>query len=262
MNNWFYHGNNIDTKINKSKPYKGIRQELKDFRKNYYLSFKNNLMSITDINKEAVYSKVELINKYYKIAESFERKHNISSQSKFRSTILEEFMGYLFKDIPEIEGMGLEFNNKNIFAGIKLDHNGNINIQTKDVDFCIGKNFDIYVDAQKNKYEIFIPIVAIECKTYLDKTMYSEAQFSAQKIKNGTPNAKTYIIMETNEVALDKYSPQSPIDELYVLRKETGKNISKEITYTFFKELHEDIRQVNKLNEIILPGKILNPDVG
>ncbi|MFW6270580.1 MAG: Bpu10I family restriction endonuclease [Bacillota bacterium] len=261
MNNCYYHGNNIDTKINKSKTYKRIRPELKNFKKNYYLPLKNNLMSITSITKEAAYKKVELINEYYKIAEKFEREHNISSQSKFRSTILEEFMGYLFKDIPEIESMGLEFNNKNIFAGIKLDHNGNMNIQTKDVDFCIGKNFDIYVNNQQNKYEIFIPIIAIECKTYLDKTMYSEAQFSAQKIKNGTPDAKTYIIMETNDVALGKYSPQSPIDELYVLREKSDKNISKEVTYTFFKELHEDIKQVNKLNEIKLPGKILNPDV-
>lgn len=258
--NWFYHGNNIDTKINRSKTYKRIRSELKNFKKEYYKPLQKQLMSIESIKKNAIGKKVELINQYYKQAEKFEKKHNISSQSKFRSTILEEFVGYLFKDIPEIETLNLEYNNKNIFAGIKLDHEGNINIQTKDVDFCIGKGFNINIEGKSKKTKIFIPIIAIECKTYLDKTMYSEAQFSAQKLKNGTPNVKVYVLMERNEVAIDKYSSQSSIDELYVLREDMKSPIDKEVVNNFFNDLYKDIKKLNKANSINLPGKILYPN--
>jgi len=38
---------------------------------------------------------------------------------------------------------------------------------------------------QENK--IYVPIVSIECKTYLDKTMYEGSISTAEKIKKGIP---------------------------------------------------------------------------
>ncbi len=54
-------------------------------------------MNITSTDIAGTKEKVKLLNDYYAEAEAFEKKYRISSQSKFRSTILEEFNGYLLR---------------------------------------------------------------------------------------------------------------------------------------------------------------------
>ena len=74
---------------------------------------------------------------------------------------------------------------------------------------------------EDQREDIIIPVVAIECKTYTDKTMLNEAQFAAQKLKQGSPNTKVYILSEGNQVD-DNEIPlkgQTPLDQIFILRK-------------------------------------------
>ena len=119
--------------------------------------------------------------------------NRIASQSKFRPTILEEFCGFIFKDLPKVKELGLGFYNKKIFAGMGINSAGRPVIKTKDIDFCIGKHF--IINFGEFSEDIIIPIVAIECKTYTDKTMLNEAQFATQKLKQGSPNTKVYMFV-------------------------------------------------------------------
>jgi len=201
-NEFLPHESNLIGKI--SSNYKGLGVFFKIFKDEIYDDYKSNQLSISETTKESISRKTSLLNEYYIKIEEFynkmEKEHNekITSQSKFRPTILEEFCGFLFKDIQVLEDMDLNFFNKRIFAGILLDKNGNASIKTKDVDFCIGKQF--YVEIGGSEHNIIIPIVAIECKTYIDKTMFSEAQFTAQKMKQGSPNVRVYVISEDNQI--------------------------------------------------------------
>lgn len=252
---WFYHERNIDTKMRRGSSYFHIAKELKEFKTEHYLPFRDKQNKITGIKENDIKNKCEILNNYYKKVEDFEQKHKIRSQSKFRSTVLEEFCGYLFKDLPEIKQLDLNFFNKSIFAGLKIASNGDMKIQTKDVDFCIGKEFKIVVE--KKEVDLVIPLAAIECKTYLDNTMFSEGQFTAQKLKNGTPNVKVYIFTERNEIKLDNLPSQSPIDEVFVI-KENNPEIDYKVVYDFFKVVQSEIQNARRENNIKLPGRLLN----
>ncbi|RKZ27972.1 hypothetical protein DRQ36_11070 [bacterium] len=250
---WFYHEHNLLNKIRTN--YHNLNKEISEFKRGEYDRFKQELLNIKGKTENACAKKVRVLNRYYKEVDSFVSGHNITSQSKFRPTVLEEFVGYLFKDIPELDKLGLGFFNKNVFAGLKIDSTGHIIIQTKDVDFCIGKKFAIKINGEKN--ELIIPIAAIECKTYLDNTMFNEAQFSAQKLKSGTPGVKVYILAERNEVGLDKLPTRSPVDEIFIIRQD-GEKIDESVVYDFFKEVHKAIKGAIIKEEIKLPGRLLN----
>jgi len=76
---------------------------------------------------------------------------------------------------------------------------------------------------QENK--IYVPIVSVECKTYLDKTMYEGSVSTAEKIKKGNLYCVFLIVTETYEVSLDVDPKYSSIDQIYVLRKESRDNL-------------------------------------
>lgn len=249
MDNYYYHQQNILNKIKTN--YKGLKKELTQFYEEKYKPF-----HLQQLENQTIPHRVLLLNNYYTAAEAFENQFKITSQSKFRSSILEEFNVYLFKDLPEIKELNLDFFNKGIYAGLKLDHNGQIAVITKDVDFCIGKRFVLTLE--QHELEIIIPLVAVEVKTYLDATMYNEVQFSMQTIKNATPNVRTYLLMERNEVKADKIiasKTESPLDEIFVLRGTKEQPIDEDTVYDYYLEILAALR-TNLDVELKVPGRL------
>ena len=89
-----------------------------------------------------------------------------------------------------------------------------------------------------------IPAVAIECKTYLDKTMLEGSSTAAEQLKHRNPNAIYIVVAEwlklTEQVNLKKFK----VDQIYVLRKQ--KNTDREYRYadTYIKNsIFEDVVQ-------------------
>lgn len=78
-----------------------------------------------------------------------------------------------------------------------------------------------------------IPVVAIECKTYLDKTMLEGSSRAAEDLKARNPNSLYLVVMEwiklTSNVNLRKYK----VDQIYVLRqqKNTDRKDRYKVTY-------------------------------
>lgn len=113
-------------------------------------------------------------------------------------------------------------------------------INVKDQDFSISKEIILKSRVSNNENwqesKIYVPIVSIECKTYLDKTMYEGSVSTAEKIKKGNPYCIFLIVTETYEVSLDVDPKYSQIDQIYVLRKDNVKNpICKDVVYDLFK---------------------------
>ena len=250
---FFYHESNLDGKIRSN--YKDIGIEFDDFKDHFYTPYKRGQLEITGITREDIDKKARLLSAYYRDIDSFITEQSnfnvkITPQSKFRPTVLEEFCGFLFKDIPEFNGLHLDFFNKSVFAGIILDKNGNAKLKTKDIDFCIGKKFSVQIGTQS--HDIIIPVIAVECKTYIDKTMLSEAQFTAQKMKQGSPNVRVYVISEQNQIDKGEIPTkgQTPIDQIFIVRGSWSNPINLDAIFTFFNEVkialerlsHEAIR--------------------
>jgi len=250
---YFYHEKNIIGKINTN--YKGKSIELKKLLEKYN-EYKKEQLSIKGLNKKSIQQKIYLLEKHYKFVEEFIEKNGITSQSKLRSTILEEFCGLLFKDLPQIDRLNLEFFNKKIYAGIEIDKDGKVKIKTKDVDFCVGKK--IKAKFEEETINIIIPLVAIECKTYLDNTMFSEAQFTAQRIKKGAPNVKVYVVSEENQVGLSQIPSQTPINQVFILRKDKVSEIDLETVWDFFEEIKYTLKDFEEGKITELPGRLLS----
>jgi hypothetical protein len=258
---YFYHESNIDGKCRDSRgnSYRRIFQECINFKRDLYSPYKEAQLAITGIVKGDIDRKVTLLNEYYPHVETFGSLHRITSQAKFRPTVLEEFCGFLLKDIPEIQRLNLDFFNKGVFAGIVLDRDGNAKIKTKDIDFCIGKKFDVHIGEEQ--YPIIIPVIAIECKTYIDKTMLSEAQFTAQKMKQGSPNVKVYCVSERNEIDVDEVPTKgrTPLDQIFIIRGRTTNLVSNGAVFELFKEIKTSLEQLSREAIRIEIGGIL-PD--
>jgi len=165
--------------------------------------------------------KIEAFKNYKMFVSKYNKYY--SAQSKFESTILEEFLYHLFKEFGD--GQNIFVGNIKAYSNLyfspknfdEFKNNNFIKINQKDQDFAIYKK--VLLNDDNSQYEIFVPVVAIECKTYLDKTMLEGSVATAEKIKQGNPHCKFYIVTETYEVNYSVDPSTSRIDNIFVLKK-------------------------------------------
>lgn len=93
-----------------------------------------------------------------------------------------------------------------------------IGINDKDQDFAINRPINITI-GESNAIETNLPIIAIENKTYIDKTMLEGSIATAEKIKSGNSYSQFFIVTENYDVDLKVDPFYSKIDQIYVLRK-------------------------------------------
>lgn len=255
----YVHEDNIKTKINKN--YKGLKEKLEDFYDNVYLETKLKLLDIdfSSNDEESFKLATEIINEYYDKLTAFAAKYNVRSESKFASSFLEEISTYLFQDNELIQNGKLGLYNKGVYAGLKIGSDLQVNIVKKDVDFCIGKKTNITID--NNNYDIILPIVAVEVKTYLDGTMFGEVQFSSKLLKSATPKVKTYVLMGYNDVGKDKIISaryDKVLDEMFVLRMNEQELIEYTVLQDYYNQICSDIENIAIERGINTPGRLID----
>ena len=75
---------------------------------------------------------------------------------------------------------------------------------------------------------IYVPAVAVECKTYLDRPRYIESEILATNIKRGFPRCLYVVVSEYLKLNLDQVDVfGSPIDRIYVWRR--SQNVDRKI---------------------------------
>lgn len=261
----YVYENNIKNKI--SSNYNGNGEKIKKFYDNIYMKYRNKLEELNYTTKDInVFNKAaELMNEYLIEVEKIEKEVKITSQSKFRSTFIEEISVYLFKNLPLIKDGTFVIFNKNIYAGMKVNNHMHIDIISKDVDFCVGKKVELKVEQEE--ISTIIPIVCVEAKTYLDATMFGEVQFSSRQIKNASPNVKTYVLMEYNDVKKEKIVAaryDNTLNEMFVLRSGSRKDsiintpIIAQSLLEYYIEISEAIEDTKCEDKINSTGKLLN----
>lgn len=220
---------------------------LKEIRERYELwktanhELKGPLPGVTEYDCETIRKRVELLNDYKEFLDDRRFAEKFDSRSNLHSSVLEEFMYYLFKDmVEEISDsalIGKSHSFKDLFFRapsyadmVKSPH---ALIEIKDHDFAIGASVNAKLQCAGSdvieNHTWDIPAVAIECKTYLDKTMLQDVSTAAEQLKQKNPNAMYIVVAEwlklTENVNLKKYK----IDQIYILRKQ--KNTDREFRY-------------------------------
>ena len=190
-----------------------------------------------DVVNESIAKRVALLNDYYCFFEEnkIEGKSGFDSRSKIRSTVLEEFMYFIFKDYVNqllrdcnVESSVLQNGSIKAYSNLYFTapnikdfvNSPTIELNTKDQDYAIYRAVDISIknDSASTK-TANIPILAIENKTFLDKTMLEGAIATAEKIKMGAPYAVYVVATETYAVKYEVDPVYSRIDQIFVLRK-------------------------------------------
>jgi len=210
------HASNIFTKLNNNK---NIDFLLKCADK--YYEFHSNF------NMSNIDNSVICWNMYLNFVRT-NNKNIFSAQSKFEPTILEEVLYRMFKEyesekikIGGIKAFSNMFFSPSDFENFKA--HSNIKINTKDQDFAIYKQVEIVTD-DNEPTKAFVPVLTVECKTYLDKTMLEGSVATAEKVKNGNPYCRFCIVTERYDVDLKVDITNSRIDQIYILKKDAKKS--------------------------------------
>ena len=204
-------------------------------------------------NKESIFKRVGYLNRYYNFMHENNLDKAFSAQGEFRPTILEEFLFLIFQDYVEqiknrddsegVLGSGsvkaysnIYFKAKNFKDFIKSPE---IGVNEKDQDYAIYRIFDITIN-KANSMQIRIPAIAIEAKTYIDKTMLDSIIATAEKIKSGNPHTRFIAVAERYDVSYAVDPAYSRIDQIYVLRKSMRKtewiNIDENVVWRMVDE--------------------------
>lgn len=246
------------------------RSYLTEIREKYNWWHNENILllgpySLPTENDFALVSKrVQLLEDYKTFIDQQKYAEQFDSRSNLHSSVLEEFLFYLFRDLVTDFGSNVLIGKSHTFKDIffaassyrEMTRLANARIEQKDHDFVIGvtvearlkvkdresreSQYEPRIGELKLKYEtqvedkseihLFdIPAVVIECKTYLDKTMLEGSSRAAEQLKAKSPNALYIVVMEwlklTSAVNIRKYD----LDQIYVFRKQ--KNTDREFRF-------------------------------
>jgi Bpu10I restriction endonuclease len=243
------HGNNLEQKEAHKTKYKDqtSRRYLREIRLRYnkWKMANEKLIGPTAEPSErdhlTITSRVKLLNDYKNFLDQQHYAEQFDSRSNLHSSVLEEFMYYLFRDmvrgISENALIGKSHSFKDVFFRApsykEMVSKPHALFEIKDHDFAIGASVKATMQCKGSdtveEHDWDIPAVAIECKTYLDKTMLQDVSTAAEQLKQKNPNAMYIVVTEwlklTESVNLKKYK----IDQIYVLRKQ--KNTDREFRY-------------------------------
>lgn len=223
-----------------------------------YIDYRESISNVAkNLNFEEITNKLD---NYIKFSKTVGKNMGFSDQGKksFQSSILEEFLYILFSKKDE-DWSELSIGKGNAYSNIYFNPKGFVDflkessfkVEEKNQDFSIYKK--CYITIDNIRKEIKIPILSIECKTYIDKTMLQGSIATAEKIKRGNPYAKFYIVTETYGVSIDEDLHGTQIDQIYVLRKQirdkNEENLQK-IDSSVIENLWKDVKNFLNKNEI------------
>lgn len=234
----FVHGDNLARKEQEYASDPVSSQYLKEIREKYdkwkadNQALKGPFATPTENDSKLIEQRVKLLNDYKDFIDQKVYAEAFDSRSNLHSSVLEEFCYYLFKDLVDSISSSALIGKSHAFKDIFYNSSSFVDmvncpsflIEKKDHDFVIGVSIDAKFQCQGSPTvqieTLQIPAVAIECKTYLDKTMLEGASTAASQLLVVNPNAIYVVLSEwlklTDDVNLKKFK----VDQIYVLRKQ------------------------------------------
>jgi len=263
--------NNLKLKQEKMRHGTNILRKVKDVKKNEkdkiivlckaiegYEKFLNSMCE--DSSPQEVKSDKNLLQKikcfksYREYVKKINKKNIFSSQSKFESSIMEEFLYHLFKEYEKenIEVGSIKAYTSLYFSSKSFKTEPEMKINEKNQDFAIYRRLKLELKNENKNSDtscvlnVAIPVIAIECKTYLDKTMLEGSIATAEKIKMGNPHCKFFILTEAYNVKYEVDVTISRIDNIFVLRKgksSENKDIDENVMIELYKSVKDHLEE-------------------
>ncbi|PIV26139.1 MAG: Bpu10I family restriction endonuclease [Anaerolineae bacterium CG03_land_8_20_14_0_80_58_20] len=270
------HGSNLEQKESHKTKYRDresraylaeIRLEYNKWRDaNMRLSGPSSKIQKDDA--AVVRERARLLENYKNFLDQQKYAEKFDSRSNLHSTVLEEFLFYLFKDLVADFGekalVGKSHTFKDIFflppnysAMLARPH---ASVERKDHDFVIGAtvearlfitddrqsradaenpgsvgifeapaSYETRIEGRVERHYFDLPAVVIECKTYLDKTMLEGSSRAAEELKARNPNGLYLVVMEWLKLTEDVNLRKYKVDQIYVFRKQ--KNTDREFRF-------------------------------
>lgn len=242
----FVHGDNLTQKETHPRKYRDAlsRQYLSEIRARYEAWKRDNLAlhgpvrDVTDSDREIIERRVALFNAYKDFIDQQQYAEQFDSRSNLHSSALEEFMYYLFRDLAAAFSDSALIGKSRAFKDLSFrsdNYHGMLTrpgtlLEVKDYDFVIGATIHAAfrcMGVDQTETESFdMPAVAIECKTYLDKTMLESCSTTGEQLKKNNPNALYIVVAERLKLSEAVNLKGCKIDQIYVLRKQ--KNTDRE----------------------------------
>jgi hypothetical protein len=264
----FCHGDKIVGKL-KNEVIPENKQLLYEIEKGYK-DWKEANLAITGTSQKDIESKVLLFNEYKKFLSQSKFRKWATAQAKFHSSVLEEFMYYLCKDIPGVDKKGIHLGPIKgcmhmVFPLLSIDtpeKSPCLVANSKDIDFAIFIEIEIQskiVGSKKwHTQRIFLPIVFIECKIRFDKTMFIGIDTDIRHIKENNPNCLSLVVTEGYFIGKDFDPRNSSINQIYVLKPggDSDTIISSEPILDMVKkiETHMSTHSISTIEERIKRG--------
>lgn len=155
-------------------------------------------------------------------------------QLKLDNSILEEFLMHLadkriLSNLPDFE---IESGPQNAFMSLSfmplhissLGGKPEVILKTKDQDFTIGKSLfykfsssSDFAHDKSTQGQLFLAVLAAECKINYDKTMFQECAGTATRLKQGCPISKYYALVEYLDMQAEDCR-LTDIDNVFLLR--------------------------------------------
>ena len=145
-----------------------------------------------------------------------------SHQADFVSSIIPEMLCMLFGHIISAYEVELEVSAQKDLAIeciFDIAGGGTIRFKNKRVDVAVVKPCRLLFNDVPS--ELPIPLIAIECKTNLDKNMISGIEHSVNELKKTFPDCRYFVVSELSDFNVKKSNyASSGIDEIYILRQQ------------------------------------------
>ena len=251
------HGNNIKQKEEHKTKYRDAKSKrlLNEITTQYQQWAKQN-NAIKGLDKEAIKQKVALFNQYKDFIDQRKYAEAFDSRSNLHSSVLEEFLYYLFKDLVDLNNEATYIGAATTFKTIyftppnfsSMNKRPYVKVEPKNQDFIIGTfvtaSFSCKGSAggDTETQEFRLPAVAIEAKTYLDKTMLEGISRGADELKSICPTAKIFVVSEYLKLDRDVNLQRFKVDQIYVLRRQRNTDREVRLSGNFVKNpIYEDL---------------------
>lgn len=264
------HGSNLLTKLHKRENQSQVRQNAMSRIVPAYIQFQN--MQVVDNSGEVQYdSMVGALNTYLSALNTPECDV-FPHQSDFKSSVIPEFFFIVYKKlICALDMPFVAISQKDIAIELTFDSNGNIVPKKKRMDMAVLKECTLMCNGITFD-DFYIPIVAAEIKTNLDKNMLAGIEHSVESMKRTFPKCVYYVITELSDMAYDRQNyAATGIDEIYILRKQrrsqvrlgnmrnnVDNNLVKTILENSFTAMQNSIIENQPLHERMIIGKLIN----
>jgi hypothetical protein len=171
-----------------------------------------------------------LFGEYRNTLDTPEIDRAFDSRGALQPSALEEFCTYLFLPLVSSLGGAAELGKREVFHGLYFsapDFRQFIDLprphyQAASVDFIISRKITsrFAAGARHQDDEIFVPAVAVECKTYLDRPRWFASEILAENLKRGFPYCRQFLLAEFLKLETGKVNiVGSRVDHVYVLRR-------------------------------------------